>query len=558
MKRAILFIIAIFFLINLNAQSSISDKEIENITIFTKVWGFLKYYHPKVAKGKFDWDMEFILKIDEATKLKTKDEINTFYLNWLNGLGKVRECKKCSDDLSELHTKNLDLDFLYDSISFNNELINKLDYIRKNRNQGKNYYASHWLFRKALSFSREKTYKDSVFPTEQFRLYALARTWNMINYFFPYKYLTDKAWDDVLTEFIPEFKFSPDTVSYNMSALKLIANLNDSHANTFYSSYMNKHKNFGRYYVPFGGEIINDKAVVTYLKNNTLAEKDDIQVGDVILKVDGVEIEEIIKTKSKYLPTSNKSTLLRDIYDILFYGHTESIKITYERNNVISSKIINRYYNAYVKGLFKYYKEESQETYKVLDDNVGYINAGTLKKKQVKTVLEELNNTKSLIIDIRNYPSGIMYELAKYLNDAEKEFAVLIRPNINYPGTYVYKDPYTCGEQNENFYKGKVILLVNENTQSHAETTAMALQTLPNVITLGSQTAGANGDIVSYQFPGIKNYPSYTGIGIYYPDGREIQRVGVKIDIKFYPTIEGIRQGRDELLEKAIEIATKN
>jgi hypothetical protein len=46
----------------------------------------------------------------------------------------------------------------------------------------------------------------------------------------------------------------------------------------------------------------------------------------------------------------------------------------------------------------------------------------------------------------------------------------------------------------------------------------------------------------------------FSGLGVFYPDGTNTQRVGVRIDHYVTPTIEGIRTGRDELLEKAIEL----
>ena len=45
-----------------------------------------------------------------------------------------------------------------------------------------------------------------------------------------------------------------------------------------------------------------------------------------------------------------------------------------------------------------------------------------------------------------------------------------------------------------------------------------------------------------------------TGIGVYYPDGRETQRVGIIPDIEIKPTIEGLQLKKDELLEKAIAV----
>lgn len=74
-----------------------------------------------------------------------------------------------------------------------------------------------------------------------------------------------------------------------------------------------------------------------------------------------------------------------------------------------------------------------------------------------------------------------------------------------------------------------------------------------NTTIIGSQTAGADGTISKVNLPGgIQTW--ITGAGVYLPDGGEIQRVGVIPDIEVKPTIEGIREGRNELVEKAIEV----
>ena len=40
-----------------------------------------------------------------------------------------------------------------------------------------------------------------------------------------------------------------------------------------------------------------------------------------------------------------------------------------------------------------------------------------------------------------------------------------------------------------------------------------------------------------------------SGIGVFYPDKSPTQRVGIVPDIEVSPTVEGIRTGRDEVLE---------
>jgi C-terminal processing protease CtpA/Prc len=100
-------------------------------------------------------------------------------------------------------------------------------------------------------------------------------------------------------------------------------------------------------------------------------------------------------------------------------------------------------------------------------------------------------------------------------------------------------------------YDGKVVILVDETTQSSAEYHAMALQATPNAVVVGSTTAGADGNVSWIALPGgFKTLIS--GLGVFYPNGSPTQRVGIRVDVDVSPSIAGIRDGRDEVLESAI------
>jgi C-terminal processing protease CtpA/Prc len=43
-----------------------------------------------------------------------------------------------------------------------------------------------------------------------------------------------------------------------------------------------------------------------------------------------------------------------------------------------------------------------------------------------------------------------------------------------------------------------------------------------------------------------------SGVGVFYPDHRPTQRVGIVPDIVVMPTVQGITAGRDEVLESAV------
>ncbi len=81
----------------------------------------------------------------------------------------------------------------------------------------------------------------------------------------------------------------------------------------------------------------------------------------------------------------------------------------------------------------------------------------------------------------------------------------------------------------------------------------MAFRAGGNTTIVGSTTAGADGNISVIYLPGgIRT--AISGIGVYYPNGQETQRIGIVPDVEVSPTIEGIRKGKDELLDKAIEL----
>ena len=106
-------------------------------------------------------------------------------------------------------------------------------------------------------------------------------------------------------------------------------------------------------------------------------------------------------------------------------------------------------------------------------------------------------------------------------------------------------------------YSGKVILLMDERSVSQSETTIMSLRQSPNAVVIGSESRGANGDLVEVKLPGDLRI-NMSGLGVYTAEGEQTQRVGLKPDIEIFPTIQGIKEGRDELLEKGIEEILNN
>jgi len=240
-------------------------------------------------------------------------------------------------------------------------------------------------------------------------------------------------------------------------------------------------------------------------------------------------------------PLNNVATLL--------HGNSPVADVVIERDGKLMEKKIHRYPWEEIKPWMTPSKEGM---WKMLEEGVGYIHMGRLKQDSIKEIMNALKDTRAIVLDIRNYPQGTAQQLSRYTHPKATPFVYATVPQTDRPGLFEKSKDFLCGTQNKQPYKGKLILLVNESTQSHAEFSTMLLQTAPAVVTIGNQTAGADGNVSTIVFPG--GYSTMmSGLGVYYPDGTPTQRVGVRVDITVTPTLAAVLKGRDEIQERALQ-----
>ncbi len=277
-----------------------------------------------------------------------------------------------------------------------------------------------------------------------------------------------------------------------------------------------------------------------------------MKLGDVVMKMNGYDFQNLVVENLKFQAGSNKNIKLRYVYNYILNKANDSVQVTVERNGQLVE--VNSQYYDYQE--IKTQNNLASLGYKLLSESVGYMDLQFIKSgKQVIEIFKSLKNEKAIIIDLRTYPALIHLVMSKFLNSEKRTFALTFSPSIDYPSRFEYNLELNTMSSKKAF-SGKVFLLVNEKSLSKAEFVAMSLQTADNIITIGSQTAGADGTVVIVDYLGGYK-TAFTGNGVMYPDGTETQRTGVKVDIEVNPTINGLRAGRDEVLEKTLQLASE-
>lgn len=536
-----LFVFAFLILVIFSGHSQQESFQTKKLESLAKIWGFLKYYHPEVASGNYNWDVELLKMLPKTQQAVSVEDLSTVYLEWIESKGEIKPCDKCSQDLGLTHyDKNFDLSWLLDENYFSKQLSEKLKYIENNRFQGKHFYLDQWKS-SSIKVINEPEYNNFDFPDEDHRLLSLFKYWNIIEYFFPYKYMTDQNWNEVLIEMIPKFQNSKNATEYHLAMLELVAKIDDTHA-YLVSEYINNY--FGNNWPPFGHRIIDDKAIITSFYSDSIAHLNNLKIGDVIVEVNNQPISLVIDKVLKYIPASNKTAKLRYTFNRLFNSNSDSIEVKIKRED----KEMFQSIATYPFSIFNYERPEGIK-WKILEGNIGYVNTAFILGTDNVRAVRELRNCKAIIFDFRQGTTARL-GIANQLVSNEKVFAKILKPDISYPGKFYWETSTVSGRRNN--YKGKVIILVNDGTLSQAEYVAMSIQAAENVTTIGSQTLAADGNVSQFEFiGGFKT--AMSGIGIYYPDGSPAQRKGVRVDIEVKPTIQGIKEGRDEVLEKALE-----
>ena len=82
MKNITLFLI-IFCSIYSNSYSQVLINASEKYKQAGLIWGLLKYHHPDISAGKYDWDTAFVKLFDKLELVQNQVELNNLLFSFV-------------------------------------------------------------------------------------------------------------------------------------------------------------------------------------------------------------------------------------------------------------------------------------------------------------------------------------------------------------------------------------------------------------------------------------------------------------------------------------------
>ena len=471
-------------------------------------------------------------------------------VRWISELGKVAQCDHCASELSGDLQLRPRLDWIDDGTYLGTELSTLLKAIHKQRAVDAQFYVSRRPAGNA-NFESELPFTRIQLPDSGFQLLALFRFWNAVEYWFPYRDLIEEDWGGVLREFLPRLALAESRDAYALELMQLVARVNDSHANVWNAVHLRPPQGPCSYPVKLRW-VEDQPTVVGYLGEKSEAV---LRAGDVVASIDGRDIDPLIASWKSFYGASNDSSLYRDLMRVALRGPCGEATLGVIRSGQrLDLKLLRIPVSSRDQQSLNS-NEVAGDTFQSWSDDIAYVKMSEIRKELIPKFIERAADTKAIIIDLRSYPGDfIVFALGSLLIETETPFVVFSRPDLSNPGAFQWLPP-TRLTPSRPVYRGKVVILVDEQTQSQAEYTAMALRASRNAVIVGGQTAGADGNVSFIRLPGGFN-ASFTGLGVFDPDRGPTQRVGIVPDISAHPTVKGIVEGRDEVVEQALRVIT--
>ncbi len=568
--------IRIFFfgcVIQLLQCSVFERNKVDNLLVFAEVYGLIKYFHPSDQAAILDWTNFSAYGAERVLNCRTDQEL----LDSLNSIfNYIAPSVKFSLNEIEIDTSDyrpLDVSdkrityWQHQGLDFNVvNYSNRYNSLRVNREiQGNSLFEGslefgealdvklddnvHCLIPMVLFCDDEMTYPDSDAASTlsmttyenprilSLRIGNIINFYNLIKYFYPYWDEVEVNWEVELQDALHRCFMDSTAMNHLVTIQKFSAPLNDGHVN-FHSSESQIYR------PPIITEIVEGKLVVV---NDVEAQSELlIKRGDLITHINGQEFYECYNEVYSRISASTE-------------GYKHYIAGRKIMEGAYGSEVelrINNVDHSFRRSINSYKTEEANiASIRYIEDSILYIDLSQSSFKNFEKNLPRLQRTNDIILDLRGYPNDNNWKILQHFITEDTSMNWMQVPQRTRPYDIDSFNYYGFGiEPKQPHLSAKnVVLLTNGKAISQAESIIAYFKRYDVATIVGQPTAGTNGEVIQVNLLG--GYSTlFTGMRVTKHDGSQLHGIGILPDVYVESAIEGVTQGIDEYIERAIKI----
>lgn len=388
-------------------------------------------------------------------------------------------------------------------------------------------------------YSRNNTSGNNLY----IRLGSVVIAWNVLNHFSPYWEYASQTPAAILTNSIQKALKDKTALDFKQTLLLMTEPLNDGHVVVELQGDTSQ-----SYIVPALLSFTENKIVVDKIMSKDVVP---LLAGDIVEIIDGKNALQLFHDKKRFISGSPQWKTWNALIKILEGSKNSVARITVLREG---RRIEIPVYRT-KENLIAWQLKETRRESGWVKEGVYYLDLDKVRDVSITKMADTLSKAKALICDLRGYPPenrNIINHLLTKEEDVKWEFFPQItRPDYDVRSFSEFG--WNMKPQNPHF-SGKIIYIADGRAISRAESCLAYIKDFKLATIVGAPTAGTNGEENFFILPG-GYFIVWTGALVKKLDGARMFTYGIIPDVPVERTIKGIKEGRDEFFEKALELA---
>lgn len=378
------------------------------------------------------------------------------------------------------------------------------------------------------------------------RLAGVALAWPVFQHFYPYFDVTPVDWAGELPKALAAAAKAKNGTAYEDVLKALVAALQDGHGVVLDLSRLFE------YQLPVAWEWVEGQLVITHVDPASGA---GVARGDVVLTLNGRPVQQVLAAEEKLVSSATPQfRRWRALGYLLEGAQNETVRLKVKRARGGTANVNLRRSLHIVDFLLG---EPRPEKIAEVRPGVFYVDLDRIDDDDFRAALGSLAGARGVVFDLRGYPNNVSTIVLEHLIAGTVRSSIFNVPLVTLPdrqGLRFQDESFTLAPATPRL-TGKIAFLTDGRAISYAETYMAIVESARLGEIVGATTAGTNGNINPFLLPG-NYYLSWTGLQTLKNDGSRFHGVGVHPTVPVSRTLKGVTEGRDELLEEALEIVS--
>jgi hypothetical protein len=370
---------------------------------------------------------------------------------------------------------------------------------------------------------------------------AVIIAWNVLRHFYPYHDVIGENWDAVLDDAIADVLDDAGPDDLYLTLRRLVHRLRDGHAQV-------RGKTRRPPVLPIRLALV-DKVYVVLAADPTTG----IRRGDEVVSIDGVSMADrhvraigLVSGSPQWID----HVLLA--WGFISEGPEGSTATVELRRGEVTRTVTATRRAGDTPGEF------DRAAFERLGGGVVYVDLDRATDDEIRARIPELARAPGVVLDMRGYPRASRSWLAHLLRSPDRArwhlVPHIIRPDYERVTAFTeYGGPLAPAEPR---ISGKVAFITGPGAASAAESIMGIVAGNRLGAIVGAPTAGVNGNVKLFDVPGGFTI-GFTGMKVTRLDGGQHHLLGVQPTHPVIRTLAGIRAGRDEELEVALDLVRR-